>query len=75
MCTKVQTWQIPVLQNCHSSLGKYGAFIFGFVFSFVNFLQLREYAVKLKELVDKKCTDADIKEVKLKMMTEVGRFV
>jgi len=37
-------------------------------------LQLREYAVKLKELVDKKCSEEDMKAAKANMMTEVGRM-
>ena len=40
--------------------------------NFIKFWQLREYAVKLKELVDKECSEAEIKEEKIKMMTEVG---
>ena len=34
-------------------------------------LQLREYAVQLKELVDKKCSEEEMKQAKKKMMTEV----
>ncbi|XP_068679039.1 bleomycin hydrolase-like [Montipora foliosa] len=36
--------------------------------------KLREYAVKLKELVDKKNSEAEIKEAKAKMMNEVYRI-
>lgn len=36
--------------------------------------KLREYAVQLKELVDKKCSEEEMKEAKKKMMTEVYRI-
>jgi len=36
--------------------------------------KLREYAQQLKELVEKECSDKDMKEAKKKMMTEVYRM-
>lgn len=36
--------------------------------------KLREYAVQLKELVDKKCSEEEMKQAKNKMMTEVYRI-
>ena len=36
-------------------------------------LQLREYAVQLKVLVGKKCSEEEMKEAKRKMMTEVKK--
>ena len=38
-------------------------------------LQLREYAVQLKELVDKKCSEEEMKQAKKKMMTEVKKVI
>ena len=45
------------------------------IFMILFFLQLREYAVTLKGLVDKNCSDEEMKAAKVKMMTEVCRFV